>query len=225
MDWTLILGRARPIEQDALRLLTLVHQLGTPPLETEFRAVLVGEELLLALDHLVRHPGILAFVLIDQLGQRPAPEPRQNNLIRRVGDLLGQRETAMERVRGLQTGAWERWDDALAFLSCRGLLRVRPQVLEGRRPELSYWLPETTAQELEEVIYLAEPTLLPIRERCRLLAEGLLKEGVTTSPDAMRLPDLGALAARIEAFHHSEQIDPEDDTLKRLFHSTFGVAP
>lgn len=224
MDWTSILGRARPIEQDALRLLTLVHQLGTSAPEEEFRTVLVGEERLLALDHLMRNPGALAFVLIDQLGQRPAPRPRQADLIRRIRDLLGQRGSQLVTGHAFPTGAWERWDDALAFLVCRELLRVRPWRQGETGVELGYWLPEAAARQLEEAIYPSEPTLATIRERSRLLADALLKTAVTAAPDATRLPALDVVAARIEAFRHSEQIDPEDDLLKRFFHFTLGVA-
>ena len=217
MDWTPILGRSRPIEQDALRLLTLVHQLGAPPVEGDVRAVLTGEGHLLAADHLVRHPATLAFVLLDHLGRPSSPEARRAELLRRIRSLLHDDASHGTTQHHFHFNAWERFDDALAFLACRGLLQIRP--VAGEPSTLAYRLPEAAAQRLEESIYPTEGSLEPIRERCRLLADGLLKEHRLADPDVAKLPDLSAVAARIEGFRHREQIAPEDNLLERFFHA------
>ncbi len=68
---------------DALRLLTLVHQLGEPQ-EAENEALLRGERRLLLLDHLLRHPSTLALLLIDAYERLPELGEKRAGLVRRL---------------------------------------------------------------------------------------------------------------------------------------------
>ena len=163
-----MIGRHRPVEQDAVRVLTLVDLLGQgpdePPDPGEARTIdrfIDTESQLQHLDHLVRHPIDLAYVLMDQVrsGLDPSVET-ETDIDARFGELaLRTRrllDTAPSRkqppgrhrpslLRPFETGSWRRWDDALAVLSCRGLLRV--ETLSGNHAgELRYRLTSAGAR-------------------------------------------------------------------------------
>ena len=214
MDSTSTQGLARSTEQDALRLLAVVHHLGDPVEESGVHSVLVGEERLLAYDHLSRHPGTLALLLLDRAARDPHEIP--SRLVDGLRDLIAGRDTLDLDLRTLLLPVrWERRDDALAYLGCRALLRVRPWPEEGEPPRLSYWLPDRVAESLDDQIYPAEPALEAIRRRCRLMADYL--------PTEVEI-DLSGTRQRFETFRQEEQLDLEDDLLASFFQSIFGEA-
>ncbi len=145
MDWTPMIGRYRPVEQDALRVLTVVHQLGERPAAatpgSERRWLIDTESQLQHLDHLVRHPIDLTYVVFDQVRSRGSElEAHLGDLARRVRRILGASRRGRHRpslLRPFDPGSWQRWDDALALLSCRGLLRVEPLLVETSSVETS----------------------------------------------------------------------------------------
>ncbi len=254
MDWTPMIGRYRPVEQDALRILTVVHQLGERPAApfsagSEHRWLIDTESQLQHLDHLVRHPIDLAYVLMDQVRSRGSElESRLVDLAPRVRRILGVSRRGRHRpslLRPFDPGSWQRWDDVLALLSCRGLLRVEPLPIEtssvetlpaGERShgarndgpqyvgELRYVVTAEGARWLVESVYAQQPSLVPYRERCELLHAVL--------PDHLLRPrsraNLGAYlretSRRLDTISSDEQIRPEDDLLSRLFQATFSEA-
>ncbi len=245
MDWTPIIGRHRPVEQGAVRVLTNVHQLGEQPSGAR-RWFVDTESQLQHLDHLVRHPIDLAYVLMDQVRSRGAElETGLGDLAHRVRRLLGAPRRGRHRpnlLRPFDPGSWHRWDHALALLGCRGLLRVEPLAAGGPGEgagELRYRVTSGGARWLRDSVYpqpddMAKPQASasggrpPLstpgatsRERCQLLRDVL--------PARLLRPALhGALdrylrdtAQRLDAYRGDEQIRPGDDLLGRLFHSTF----
>ncbi len=244
MDWTPMIGRYRPLEQDALRVLTIVHRLGeqpaTPPAEPEWR--IDSESQLQHLDHLVRHPIDLAYVLIDQVRSRGAELaiPRAD-LARRLRRLLGAPRSGRHRphlLRPFDAGSWQRWDDVLAFAGCRGLLRVEP-ISAGKRPSagdsrqeeglgagihLRYRLTAEGARWLGQAVYPGGERLTSLRERCELLRTVLPDDLLRPRSQAALAASLRATGERLEDYRRDEQIRPEDDLLGRLFRSTFREA-
>ncbi len=226
MDRTPITGHRRPVEEDAVRVLTVVHQLGEQPADPAAGAhqwFVDTESQLQYFDHLVRHPIDLAYVLIDQVRSRGSElEARLADLARQVRQLLGATRRRRHRpslLRPFDPGSWHRWDDALALLGCRGLLRVEP-LPDARQPgELRYRLTDRGARWLGEAVYPQDPG--GWRERC-----GLLR--VVLPAALLRPPSPGTLgsylrdtARRLDAYRGDEQIRPEDDLLGSLFLSTF----
>ncbi len=226
-----MVGRYRPVEQDALRVLTVVHQLGERTAdEPPARWFIDTESQLRHLDHLVRHPIDLAYLLIDQLRTRPGRlEPPSGDLAPRVRQLLGAPRRGRHRamlLRPFDRGSWHRLDDALALAACRGLLRVEPlTVAEGEGAgagELRYRLTGGAASWLRGSVYPRQPGLAPYRERCELLRE-VLPESLLRprSPEGGLGACLRSTAERLEDFRSDAQLRPEDDLLGRLFQSTF----
>ncbi len=224
MDTASTHGPPRPIEQDALRILTVVHQLGEPGTTPEVRAAVDGERRLQALDHLVREPLDLAYVLMDRVAASPGGAARRAavaELVRRLVDLpSGERRRGEHRhgkrrrraeLHRFRPASWQRFDDALAFLGCRGLLRVEP--LAGHR-DLRYLLTERGAEQLERRIYPNETSLKPYLERCKMVRE-LVADG-----DSDLARTLRRVGERLEAYRGKEQIAIEDDLFERRFQST-----
>ncbi len=232
MDWTPVIGRHRPLQQDALRILIVVHQLGRRSRAAGIHSSVETESHLQSLDHLVREPVDLAYVVMDQFSQQRELRDRRAGLARKVRGLLTpqdprpvrsarrDREQRRSRREPFDPGAWERWDDVLAFLGCRGLLRVQP--LPEKPRELAYLLTTGGARLLEEKIYPAHPTASPYVERCRLLSETVFRQRESHLGGAALHNDLREVGQRIEIYRRDEQISIEEDLLNHLFQATFG---
>ena len=227
MDWTPITGRHRPVEQDAVRVLTVVHQLGEQPAETpagKRRWYVDTESQLQHLDHLVRHPIDLAYVLMDQVRSRGVElEARLADLARRVRQLLGARRRKRHRphlLRPFDPGSWHRWDDALALLGCRGLLRVEARADAPAAGALRYRVTDRGARWLGDVLY-PQGGQADCLERCALLRDALPVSLLRPQSNGALGRYLGETAQRLDAYRGDEQIRPGDDLLGRLFFSTF----
>jgi len=202
------IGRASSHEGDALRLLTLVHQLGRPVEERGFAAEIAGELHLSRLGHLLAQPLDLAYFLVD----RGRESERRSSAMRTVRRLLGsEREGESHRRHRFDPGGWRRLDEALSLAICRGLLEVQPAE-EGAGTR--YLLTDAGASFLEERIY---PVLGSYLERSAALRIHL---GETTPAELERLLD--ELEKRLERFRHDEQIPLEEDLLPHFFAATFG---
>ena len=213
-----MIGNGRPVEQDALRILTIVHQLGERP---DRRWFIDSEHLLRPLDHLVRHRIDLAHVLMDQVRARPSQlAPRRAELARRVRQLLAAPPQPHHRqavLRPFEPGPWERLDDVLAYLGCRGLLQVESLPSHAVR----FRLTDQADRWLRRSVYPAADGLAPCRERCALLRDVL-------DPDLLRPegePELDAylqqIDRRLATLRREEQIPLEEDMLSRLFQISF----
>lgn len=224
MDWTPWIGRRRPVEEDALRVLTVVRELGEPASEEGFSTCLLGELRLQQLDHLIRRPIELAFALIaahagPDADARVAPRRRAElvrDVRRMVAEGAGERPDG-QRLRRFDGGGWERWDDVWAFLGCRQLLEVRAR--GGPGGGFAYWLTEAGARRLAG-LYVSHPDLETYRRRCRSVRRHFLPKiaaGSAGSDDA-----LGEVGRRLDHFRREHQLSAEDDLLERFFHSTFG---
>ena len=249
MDWTQIIGRYRPVEQDAVRVLTVIHQLGRQPADID-RWFIDTESQLQNLDHLVRHPIDLAYLVIDQVRSRGTElEASLGDLARDIRQLLAtprRRRHRPSRLRPFDPGSWQRWDDILAVLGCRGLLRVEPLPVppssiavpsvdhgdlfteQGR--ELRYRLTADGARWLTESVYPSQgdrktPHIVasgsPYRERCELLRAVLPDHLLRPRSHATLGAYLQETALRLDSYRRDEQIQLEDDLLGCLFQSTF----
>lgn len=220
MEWPPWIGRRRPLEEDALRILTVVHQLGRPVRAAGFSSRLDGESRLQHLDHLVRHPVDLAFALMLSVASTDRRRPAAAREVRSLlpvppGDPNRPRALTLHRF---DHGSWERWDDVWAYLGCRSLLRVRP---DGEPPsDLAYLLTDEAAAHLES-LYLSEKGLAPYVERCRILGKHLPRPDREPMDGALDL-DLPGLARRLDAYRREERLAAEEDLLSRLFQTTFG---
>ena len=221
MDWTPWIGRHRPIEDDALRILAVVHQLGEPSPEAGFNAFVSGERHLQWLDHLVRRPIDLAFVLIAGHDPATAGGPKRPAALPRDVRRLVAGERALQRLAGerlhrFQGGAWERWDDVWTFLGCRQLAEVRA----GGEPalDLEYWLSDHGVRHLEG-LYASTTDFEPYRERCRVIQRHLA-DGTGGPADLETITRVAS--HRLDDFRLEEQLTPEDDLLSRFFHRIFG---
>jgi hypothetical protein len=224
------------VELDALRLLTLVHQLGEPlaevgePLADAKTSLLRGERLLLALDHLVRHPATLALLLIDAFERLPQLAGKRAALLRRLRWLLDAENTppaptfrrARSRVQGAERRLtlapaaipWRRRDDALAHLTCRALLAVEP--LPGSPPLAGYRITPRGVDLLEQRFYPAVKIAAAYQKRCAAVREYL--------PDWQTLDfeaSLAAIGDRLEDLRREEQLPRELDVIPSLFERVF----
>lgn len=220
MDWTPVIGRRRPVEQDALRILTVVHQLGERPNRRWF---IDHESQLQHFDHLVRHPIDLAYVLIDQFRQRPELDPRRADVARRIRQLLDtpslpRRQRSL--LRPFEPGSWKRWDDVLAYLDCRALMRT--QLLADRG--LRYRLTGRGARWLQESVYPSHRGSGTYRERCELLRAVLPASLLQPATAATLGADSSAIGRRLDAYRDEEHVGPEDDLLGHIFQATFREA-
>lgn len=215
----------RPVAQDALRLLLIVHQVGAPNSgeDTGARAAtyqIDGERRLLLLDHLVRHPIDLAYLALDLLenhrGDTATPLPHLAAGIRRLLGAGRRRRHRQALLRPFDPGSWQRHDDAFAFLGCRGLLRIEP-LAAG---DLRFRLTQRGAAWLDSPAFPAS-SLASWKESCQLLRDVL----PTALLQAQGAPSLDAYLQeayqRFEAYRRDEQIALEDDLLAHLFHMTF----
>ncbi len=242
MNWTSLIGRRRPVEIDALRLATLIHQLGEPPSGTSgvqddqhIVRRIDGESRLQSLDHLLRHPTTLAYVLIVQFSQRPELAERRGTLARRVRQLLAnerQQHLPARRRRPWQTRSdgrsnltlhpfvpsyWQQLDDVLAFLGSRDLVRVavRPQT-GSTPPALSYGLTQEAAELLERDLYPKDRNSMLHLQLCGIIADLL------PPLDDRQWPALLQETQRhLDQFKQEEQIPLEQDPLGVLFQVTF----
>jgi hypothetical protein len=217
------------VELDALRLLTLVHQLGEP-LAGENGALLRGESRLLALDHLVRHPAAIALLLIDAFERLPGLADKRAALTRKLRWLLGAEHAppaptfrrARSRVQGTERRLtlipanipWRRRDDALAQLTCRALLSV--ELLPGQPPLAGYRITPRGVDLLEQRFYPAVKIAAAWQKRCAAIREYL--------PDWPGLDleaRLAAIGDRLEDLRREDQLPRELDVLPSLFERVF----
>lgn len=217
------------VELDALRLLTVVHQLGEP-LAEEGTMLLRGERQLLALDHLMRHPAAIALLLVEAFERLPQVADKRAALLRRLRWLLDAENAppapafrrARSRVQGTERrltllGAgipWRRRDDALAQLTCRALLAIEP--LAGRPPLAGYRITPRGVDLLEQRFYPAVKIAAAYQKRCAAIREYL--------PDWQRLDfeaRLAAIGERLEELRREEQLPRELDVVSSLFERVF----
>ena len=217
------------VELDALRLLTLVHQLGEP-LAEENEALLRGEQRLLALDHLLRHPETLALLLIDASERLPELAEKRGSLRRRLRWLLSAENPppapAFRRARARSPGGerpltfveltlpWRRRDDALAHLTCRSLLVV--EKIGTQPPLLAYRLKARGAELLEQRFYPGVKIAAAYLKQCAAIREYL--------PDWPLLDfeaRLQAIADRLEALRREDQLPRELDVIPIYFERVF----
>ncbi len=238
MDQSTPLERHRLLARDALRLLIVVRQAGR-----EEAPWVDGEELLQWIDHLVRRPVDLAFVLIDQFRRRADLDARRAGIMRRIRILLTPSGSRPPRTtqRGISTRmrqdhfrpvAWERWDDLLAYLGCRDLLRVEvisQETSQGRGSYLRYRVTERGEQLLQATLENDRSASHWV-DRYRSLQETLWQDPEVSAQMAAGGPEAGRalrdhlsdISTRVERFRRDEQISLEDDLLPRLFQRTFG---
>ena len=227
MDWTPIIGRRRPVEQDALRVLTVVHRLGRQPAEDRWS--IDTESQLRHLDHLVRHPIDLAYTVMDQVRERPALADQRRALARQVREVCQPRslDSPARRRRCLprpfDPGLWQRWDDVLAYLGCRDLLRI--ELLPAS--ELRYLLTRRGAQWLRsDDSSPRAQTDAPYgppswRRRCDLLRDALPSRLLRPPTGAALGDTLIEIGRRLESIRQEEQIRLEEDLLANVFRTTF----
>ncbi|MCG8454746.1 MAG: hypothetical protein MI919_00585, partial [Holophagales bacterium] len=200
-DWIEILGRPRPIEVDALRILVVTHRLGTEPrgepAARDFARVVEGEELLALLDQLVRRPITAVYLLLDLFRRRPELAGRRAEMARRVRQRLAvdrQRRQPARRRRPWKSAAdaleesrrrhpfepprWRRLDAPVAFLSSRGLMgfhleeAVRGPAGGSVPPvQITYGLTEAGERLLEERAYPEDRDRTLVLQVCEALAE------------------------------------------------------
>lgn len=224
MDWMPLIGRRQTVEQEALRILVLVGQLGQPESPGP-EVVFHGESQLQAADHLVRHPATLAMLSTATFRARPEPKRRQGSMeaIRRALATLTTPHDGDSRFPVLfevETFTWHRLDDALAFLATRDLLTVYPTTHSGKTT-LSYRLEGGGARLLGSRSVREDPALARIRTRCRVLRESPLPQDSSGAPRPWIPEDLISLADQLHSFRQDEQIDFDEDLLARFFQSTF----
>ncbi len=214
-----MIGHKSPVAHDALRVLTIVHQLGAQP---DGRWYIDTERQLQHLDHLVRNPASLAYVLMDQVRSRELSErDTPPDLPARIRQLLGlSRPTRHRRLiaYSFESSTWKRWDDILAYLSCRDLLTVSLSAPDESRYELT----EQTANWLETTVTSSSSGSAgrtPARQRCALLNATLPRQ-LLINPGHLTsyLEDAGS---RLAAYQVAEQLDVEDDLIAHLFQATF----
>ncbi len=213
-----MIGRGRPVEQDALRILTIIHQLGE---HAEGAWWIDFESQLRSLDHLVRHEVDLAYVVMDQVrAVDSGPGSRRTELAKRVRQLLrssGSSPIRPAALRPLGSGSWERLDDVLAFLTCRELLRVEPLAVPGTR----YRLTTRADLWLRQSVYPDAAHRATSRQRCALLRD-ILPADLLRPPDGPALESyLQQAGERLDDLRLEEQIRLEEDMLSRLFQIVF----
>ena len=213
-----MIGLERPVEQDALRILTIVHQLGERSANDWY---IDFEAQLQSLDHLVRHPIDLAHVVIDQFHARqPELTPQRADIAGRTRQLLARPKQPRHRTATLKPfdpGSWQRLDDPLAYLACRELLQVETLPTHAVRfrltPRADLWLRQS--------VYPVDENLVASRERCALL-RNVLPAALLQPPDEPALEDyLRQAGDRFNEIREEEQILPEEDLLGRLFQIAF----
>ncbi|MEM8993176.1 MAG: hypothetical protein AAGF23_00160 [Acidobacteriota bacterium] len=219
MDWTSLIGRARPAEPDALRLLAVVHQLG----EASGDAFLLrGEATLIQLEHLVTQPRLLAHLLMHLHDLDPSWAPRAT-VSRRVRQLieLDERRSVRGRRRGTlgasldfpDLARWRPLDDALAAASMRGLLVVE---VDGQDAELVYRLQPSGARLLDDHFYTEGHGAAR-----QLEVSGVVREFLPRWDGAWIAEQLEDARESVSAFRYAEQIPLERSVLPEIFLVTF----
>lgn len=235
MDWTPLIGRRRPAEVDALRLAILIHQLGETDDDPQIVRRIDGESRLQSLDHLLRHPTTLAYVLIDQYGRRKDLAERRGTLVRRVRQLLAnerQQHLPARRRRAWQTRPdgkhstalhpfvpcrWQKLDDVLAFLGSRDLVRVSVRSRAGSRDALlSYGLTHEAAELLERELYPKDRKSMLHSQLCGIITDLLPPFDDRQWPSVLQKTE-----QHLDDFIREEQIPLEQDPLSVLFQVTF----
>lgn len=214
----------RPLEVDALRFLTIVHQLGRPI--PPFSQALVNESLLLGYDHLLRHPTTLAYLLIDQHALRPDLRDKRAAMARRARALIaalpGPAPTGKSRFAGLgprfapfaPVAPWHRIDDVLALLTSQLLLKV--VVRSAQPPELILGILPAGLELLDRRFYAAGASAAPLLQGCATIAEFLPP---CTGLELENL--LAAVGERLDRFRRDEHVPAERDLLPGLFERVF----
>lgn len=257
MDWTSWAGRPGPVDLEALRLLVLLHRLGDePPAEVDSAGTLAPDQIVRqlqderrvqCLDHLLAHPATLAYVLMDAyIGSDGDLAEQRGAVARRVRWLLandrrsydparrGRRrgQNSAERVdekrlHRFQPFVWRRWDDTLATLHSRSLLKVtadadfqdvspHDQLLElhDQPLELRYGLTAQGAAWLDSEVYGAHGDSGFHAQVCTAIADFL--------PDLDDLPRMmSAAATRHCAFRRDHGLAAQDDAAPQRFHAAF----
>ncbi len=218
MDWTAMIGHRSPVEQDAVCVSTVVHQLGEQTADD--RWFIDTERRLQHFEHLARHPVDLAYLVMHQIRERPELATQRSDLARRVRDILEAPTRPKQRrpaPRPFDPGSWKRADDTLAYLVCRDLMRIEPSGTN----DLRYLLTTRGAHWLQDSVYAGTPDRHPYRRRCRLLRtalpDGLIQAGSVVSLD----DDLLETGRHLDSLRREEQIQLEEDLLERVFQTTF----
>lgn len=213
-----MIGRHRPVEPDAFRILVEIHQLGA---RQDRRWFIQGERTLQSLDHLVQQPIALAYVALIALRSRDPPAALLKEAADRIRRLLNLPRTLRHRrsiAETFEIGTWTRWDDCLAYLKCRNLLAVSPIERDDLRYELTdqaiRWLDDSLSSMAESTAELGR-----IVERCVLLR-------MVFEPKVLNLPErlaetLREVGPRLTVYRQEEQLALEDDLISRLFQATF----
>ncbi len=235
MDWTPLIGRRRPAEVDALRLAIVIHQLGEKDDDPQIVRRIDGEPRLQSLDHLLRHPTTLAYVLIDQYSRRKDLSERRATLVRKIRQLLAnerQQHLPARRRRAWQTRPdgrsttalhsfvpcrWQKLDDVLAFLGSRDLVRVsvRPRS-SSQEALLSYGLTQTAAELLDRELYPKDRKSMLHSQLC-----GIITDLLPPFDDRQWPSVLQDTEEHLDDFIREEQIPLEQDPLGMLFQITF----
>ena len=218
MDWTAMIGHHRPVDQDAVCVSTVVRQLGDQAADD--RWFIDTERRLQQLEHLVRHPVDLAYLVMHQVRRDPELGARRSDLSRQVREVLGAQGRQKRRRpvhRPFAPGSWKRGDDALAHLACRDLLRIEPLPPK----DLRYLLTVRGEQWLEESVYAGTRDRHPYLRRCRLLRSALPDRLLGSRGAAPLDDDLRETGRHLESVRQEEQIRLEEDLLDRVFQATF----
>jgi hypothetical protein len=218
MDLTRVIGKARVKEQDAVRILVILYELGTPATAgAADYCVLETEVYLQKLDYLVRCPADLAYVLLDRFeSRRQELAPRRAELAATVRHLVLEREPKL-RTMGMQKfrfGPWERLDDVLAFLDCHDLVRVRPR--SGQGGGMMYLVTQKGAA-LVVKLYNEWPDLNYYRDKCQIIRAYLPDLRGTALKDY-----LYEVLQRIEGTKLGKHIPSHGDLVPPRFKSVMG---
>ena len=155
--------------RDALRILFILVNGAYADEQNEIahvRRVFPGESRLLAFEFWMRNPDYLADELMDLFEATHDAE-----YLRAVEQIFALDEPDVRRFPMIRYrfGAFERVDDALAILVCRGLIRVLRREIADRTLETDYLL-FASAIELTEHVTNEFPALAWYRDRSKLIA-------------------------------------------------------
>jgi hypothetical protein len=166
--------RSTSVQQDAVRLLLLIHTAGEPleqPISADAPAnsvaVLRTQVLLQKLDFWVRNPDYLA----DELLTRFENEGDQRDLAM-AGEILDSDQPEVRSYPMLRYlfGAYEPLDEALAVLAAPGLVVPRRRGVPGHVIQHDYYL-TTAGRTSAEAIVATAPAFVYYVERTRLVVD------------------------------------------------------
>lgn len=232
MEWTQQIGRPRAAFArtlcDALRLLVVVHRLGRE-MDGDAR-VLRGEGRARFLDHLVRRPATLAYLLIHLYasGRLPAERKEASQAVRRVLAEVprryrpGRRHAAWRRapvdprrLHSFEPELHHPWDDALGHLLARDLLRLKtPSV--GSHTDVEFRLTSAGRRLLDDEIYPRHADAARHRRICGVMADLGLHEPVGEPRTMLRDAE-----AHLRGMRDELAVPPERDPARELFQATF----